>query len=276
MTQTHLSPRDLPRGDGSDDAVGRALWAVEPDGRLVVFVHGFGGSSTSTWVQFPSLFPQRDECGNADALFYEYDSLRTQTLLNGNLLFQFLDRLLSGPAALANSTLAPEVQRPDGFRYDRVVLAAHSLGAVVARQALMAAHRSESEWLSRTRLVLFAPAHRGARVQALAMSALTGIPWLSGLLNSASYFYPPLAELEPDSDLLRELQDDTEAAVAAGTGDRLLASQVVHGAKDKVVRALPFSQDPVALVVPDRDHVDVCKPCPDFATPLDAVVEQLR
>src|SRR5713226_7104842 len=69
------------------------------------------------------------------------------------------------PSVIVNGTLRPELHRKAEFQYGSVVVVAHSLGAVVARQALLDLDEDRNpKWLNKISLVLFAPAHMGADV----------------------------------------------------------------------------------------------------------------
>ena len=106
--QSHYTPQDLDCGDET----GRAYWATEPNGRLIVFVHGFNGSATETWMQFPSMLQGARPCHGTDVVFYEYETLQKQLYLSGGLLRQFLGDLIADPAAVINNTLDPAAARP--------------------------------------------------------------------------------------------------------------------------------------------------------------------
>ena len=71
----------------------QARWANEPDGRAVVFVHGFNGKAVGTWKGFETLLPQRPEAVGTDLLFYGYDTFRDSTPLASQKLRELLDQL---------------------------------------------------------------------------------------------------------------------------------------------------------------------------------------
>jgi pimeloyl-ACP methyl ester carboxylesterase len=267
--QTHLRS-DLP----CDDGTGLAYWAIEPIGRALVFVHGFAGSPSDTWLQFDSMLQAEGSCRGYDMLYYAYDSLRRQVRPSGGLFRQFLHDLFTEPVAIANRAIG-ETFRREPFSYERVTLVAHSMGAVVSRIALIGAYRQREPWLPRTRLILFAPVHKGARVQMLAMGALTGFRWAGGLIGAAPYFFPPLKDLEPDSPVLRQMLSDTDDAVARPEGAPLLAVRILQGLEDNVIVDERFSADPEEIVIPHKGHRSVCKPTSNFPRPVREVVEAM-
>src|SRR5262249_32167601 len=134
------SPFRPRRGRPSWHDRAQACWALAPTERLVVFVHGFGGDALGTWRQFSDLWP-RGKAGY-DLVFYGYDSLRRQALYSGDELREVLEAFLPAPAAMINPTIEHLAHVHAGilrlaFSYRRIVFVAHSLGAVVVRQALV-------------------------------------------------------------------------------------------------------------------------------------------
>jgi hypothetical protein len=112
-------------------------------------------------------------------VFYGYDSVHQQVNYSASEFRDFLTAFLAGPAASINPTIQhltqkhPWLQRDAAFRYTSVVLVAHSLGAIVVRGALL--ESLSQSWLDTVRLVLFAPAHKGAFVWKLLLTSLTGV-----------------------------------------------------------------------------------------------------
>jgi pimeloyl-ACP methyl ester carboxylesterase len=268
--QTHYRS-DLQCEDGK----GIAYWAIEPEGKALVFVHGFGGDPSETWMQFDSMLEGEQACRGYDILYYGYNSLRRQVRPSGLLFRQFLEAL--DPIAVANRSIGETVRR-NPLTYDRIILVAHSMGAVVSRIALISAYRENRPWLSHTKLILFAPAHRGARIQTLAMEALSGIRWwggLLGLIGALRISYPPLKDLEPGSEVLLKMLSDTDEAVASPGGTCLLATKVLHGVEDNVIVQASFSKDPEETVIARKGHRTICKPASDFLQPVGAVLEVL-
>jgi pimeloyl-ACP methyl ester carboxylesterase len=283
--QAHYMPRDLGWGRNS-----RVHWSIAPRGRAIVFVHGFGGAATSTWNQFAALLTGRSECAGDDLIFYGYDGLRSRARVSAIGLRDFLEVLFDRPAErLINPTLLPPEcgGRPRGalFAYEKVVLVAHSLGAVVCRQALLEAHYDRADWTEKVRLVLFAPAHMGANIVPLVSQALTTIPYLGGLAAPFLKFrYQVLQDLEPGSTTLKMLLKETmkelerkkvRRAIARGEGHSLVASLVVLANPDPVVDPNHFGLDPGAKEFPGKGHKEVCKPSSEFLHPVERLLEVL-
>ncbi len=259
----------------------RAHWSTTPARHVVVFVHGFGGHPIKTWPNFPSLLPNAS-VPPFDFLFFGYDGLQQQTTNSAGELLRFLEVFLADPATLINATI-PSLERRASFFYDRVVIVAHSLGAVVTRRALLDARAGEGSgksypWLARTRIVLFAPAHMGAYAAALASSALTGQPWfLGGLVGLyVRYRSPLLTDLQAGSTVLTALVNDSQVAGAVGPTPSFIKSHsVCLATKDRVVINAGFPLDPPPRWI-DADHLAVCKPRRADHDALTAVWEAIR
>jgi hypothetical protein len=158
------------------------------------------------------------------------------------------------------------------FTYAKVVLLAHSLGAIVVRRALLEAVSKNRPWARKIDLILFAPAHLGANV--LNLIAQTHV--LSGLLGFAlRYRYQTLTDLEPQSQTLAQLAAETRAALGSGPNAFLTARLVCFGDGDKVVDPNRFVQDPDPDILLGKNHCDVCKPGFAFKQPFDLICHYL-
>jgi pimeloyl-ACP methyl ester carboxylesterase len=262
--QTHYLPCVLPAVGSSTTA----QWAVKPGGKAVIFVHGFNGKSLGSWVDFPRLLPREAKCEEYDVIFYGYDGLYTQATTSAVLLSDFLDQLFADPLSVINATINPQSKRAAGFRYDSVVLVAHSLGSVVCRMALLNAHKGGKPWVNYTRLVLFAPAHMGARVKDLALNALTGIHWVGALLTNLTMFkLQALDGLSDGSPMISNLLAETNSAIAQGA-TALKAHKVIWAEKENIVSNQNFAQDPPPKIYRGKGHMDVCKPNGSFTDPV--------
>jgi triacylglycerol esterase/lipase EstA (alpha/beta hydrolase family) len=162
-------PKPLPFGLDS-----RAYWAFEPEGVLLVFVHGFKGTAQATWMEFPRRLDANQKCRGCDLVFYGYDGVRTRASISAGNFRKFMNQLCTGPA-FANRYLHPSVHRPNGLQYKKVVLVGHSLGSIVIRQALLDAHLRREVWGQEIETILFAPAHSGANVSRLLGETVIGL-----------------------------------------------------------------------------------------------------
>src|SRR5437870_10549959 len=106
--QTHFRERALAR---LEDV--RALFAINPSGRAVVFVHGYGGDALKSWSDFHQLLPRRPECARRDLFFYGYDGLYSELIASAGLFREFLDGLFAKSTELVNSSLPAGAHRSE-------------------------------------------------------------------------------------------------------------------------------------------------------------------
>jgi len=266
----HLSPKKLRPGKRT-----LALWARKKPSTLVVFVHGFGGDGIDTWLNFPNLLLTAPKGGKCDLIFYDYDSLQARAAASAGLLEQFLSKLLFNPANFINESADGRL-RPANFRYRKILIVAHSLGAIVSRLALLRARRANLTWVRSAKLVLYAPAHTGASALDLAMTMLVGI---NSNFGAAAVPAPLLFQFQSLQDLstgcptLLRLESDTEELLADPGNKFLIARKVVLGEFDRIVNPDAFLDDPNPIVIPELDHSEVCKPPRDTSA---AMIELLK
>ena len=268
MDQTHYTPRPLP-AHGKDSVV---RWATDPVGRAVVFVHGFGGEAQGTWDQFASLLPLQPQAAGRDLFFFGYDSLAQQAPISAAEFRDFLVDLWTDPVTRLILPGLSDARRADpAFRYQHVTLVAHSLGAIVVREALVQAALEDPPhpWVHHVSLVLFAPAHTGARAAELGKELLGVLPSSieAALKGGTHAAIPVLLDLEPGSETLKALATSTEDLLAQGY-DSLRAKVVVMGTKDQVVHSVRFCKDPGPRRAVGLGHIRVCKPDPAYTAPL--------
>jgi pimeloyl-ACP methyl ester carboxylesterase len=207
-----------------------------------------------------------------DLFFYGYDGLRSELNSSAAIFRVFLERLLEQTDGFLARNLPAAAQRSAGFAYDDILIVAHSLGAVIARRALVDAARRP--WASRVKLILFAPAHRGARVAQLALEAASPMAFLRFFGTLVRFQSPLIDSLQKDSLTLNGLIKDTERAIAAGH-KHLIAAKVVLAEYERIVENETFCDDPPPVAIPRTTHMSVCKPRPEFRDPLTHLEEFL-
>lgn len=269
MVCNHLISDYFPYGRGSI-----ARWAIKPSGRLIVFVHGFGGDALATWDEFPRTVDKDAAFEGADIVFYGYESKSTRANLSAAVLRSMIDNLVSSPVGLIRSTTGLDL-RPSSFVYDRVIVVAHSLGGALARRVAADASKLGSVSFTKMKLVLFAPAHLGGDIIKIAMTALTPSAIGSVFGGALKVMWPVLNDLEPGSDFLAQLARDTSAELASCPSEPLVASVIVFGDRDRVVVPNNFCDDPPPFVIPGRGHTSICKPDPAFTEPVQIVANLL-
>ena len=272
--QTHLTTRTL-KGTEKPDKDVQALFAAQPDRKAVLFIHGFSGDAIQTWSNFHELLQECPKCSGRDLFFYGYDGLRAEMNASASIFRAFLDRLFGSTEQFLNDNLPPSAQRADDFGYDELVIVAHSLGAVISRRALLDATRKNSDWVTKTKLVLYAPAHKGARVADLALEAASSFSF-ARLFGVATRFVSPLIDqLKPGSPALKQLLADTEKFRQGGANSHLVANKVVIAEHENIVENETFGEDPPPEAIANTSHRSVCKPRKDFPFPFKHLEECL-
>jgi pimeloyl-ACP methyl ester carboxylesterase len=227
--------------------------------RLLVFVHGFGGSATGTWQGMDNVLTADPSAQNTDIVFFGYSSLRAQPENSAGLLRGFLDDA-AGHQRRWKGLLREACPGETARAYDEVLIVAHSLGAPVARRAILDGLKTKAPWASKARLVLFAPAHKGAfliRLQKQLAGTVGSV--VATLLAFAKVRVLSLDALEPGSPFLETLLKDSEREFQKGSEDPIRARQVIFGYNDDVVMTGTFLEDPPADVWDNHGHSSVCR-----------------
>jgi pimeloyl-ACP methyl ester carboxylesterase len=252
LSQSHTPLVPLKLGESS-----KAAYALSGATIAIVFLHGYGGTAVGTWKQFDSLLFDFPPAENADLFFIGYPSTTRATEASAYSFHQVLDELF---------TKAAGSRRPSSIRgnrtepYRKIVVVAHSMGSVVVRRALLLADVHQRMWTQNVAMVLFAPAHFGARFHNYADSAVAGIFKL--IWQFGQYRSPAINELRIDSPYLRQLRDDvTEALQKSPAPHHLIAKRVIHGLDDIIVDqpGHNFCDDPPCTFIPGT-HKSLCKP----------------
>jgi pimeloyl-ACP methyl ester carboxylesterase len=268
--QTHYIERRL-----DIDVDTRCFFSTNPGRKAILFVHGYGGDAISTWADFDRLLLGRTEFSSYDLIFYGYNALYSELISSSTLFQEFLAWLLKHPVETINRSLPPQAARTQDFAYDEVVIVAHSLGAVIARWALLQATNSEAQWVKKTKLALFAPAHMGANVVKLALEVCGGIRFLLLFSSLARMTSPLIDQLRPGSPELISLRSETALALATGNCDHLVAKRVCIAEFERIVSNLRFCSDPTPIPIRGTSHKRICKPSQTFLRPVKVILECL-
>jgi pimeloyl-ACP methyl ester carboxylesterase len=261
---------------GSDRTC-HAHWSLQPTGKLLFFVHGFGGgAATAAWRNFPKLLLQDNRWAGWDLFFYGYDSRNVRAGTSAQVLNGQLRNVIENPAYADAWLLQP---RSQNFRYDEIWLVAHSLGAPVARQSLLQAARDGRGWLGLTRLVCFAPASTGARIEYLLRESglFSGLTILRILNAFFRYRWSALDDLRVGSNFLANLLAETTQATASNPGDPFFSRLTLFGTHERVIDyPPPFPFDKNVELIHGADHFSVCKPRHIGDEPYLKLVHELR
>jgi len=122
-------------------------------------------------------------------------------------------------------------------------------------------------------MVLFAPAHRGARIQKLVIESL---PSIGKILTGLGFItIPILDDLKPNSVTLNNLLHDSLHLLKNKQGDFTIASQIIWANKEIIVHNEQFCKDPIPVLVEDKCHTTICKPDDTYLTPYPIVLNSL-
>lgn len=157
----HFVGQRIGRGIGTT-----AHWSKFQPDNLVVFIHGFTGTAEGTWMDVASEIREDNEFKATDCLFVGYDSTRSRALISARLVGSIIKDFVLKPEVLANRHLYYMRRRPP-FKYKKVIVICHSLGAALMRRIAIDFCRERNEELQEIELVLFAPAHKGASLHTL-------------------------------------------------------------------------------------------------------------
>jgi pimeloyl-ACP methyl ester carboxylesterase len=270
--QTHLAARALKSSQAPDKDV-TVLFASEPNRKAILFIHGFSGDAITTWSYFPQMIPGTPAFAGHDLFFYGFDGLWAEMIASAAMFRDFLDRLFKNVSKLANDNLHLLAQRAPVFDYDELMIVAHSLGAVVARRAVLDATAQGKPWVARTKLVLFAPAHNGAPAAELAVEAVANFPFLGKFISAGKYVSPLISQLKPGSTELQQLLADTVKARENNANPHLRAKRVFIAQYEKIIGNSRFADDPPPDAIPGANHITICKPRNDFRLPMERLEE---
>ena len=119
---------------------------------LIVFIHGWNGDATETWLDFPRLFGSDERFDGVDIVLVDYPTFMLRRNPNVAELSNWMRKSL-------NALLTRE--------YGRIAIVAHSMGGIAARE-LVIQHRLAQSRLQVGLLVEIAVPHNGANGAALA------------------------------------------------------------------------------------------------------------
>ena len=250
-------------------------WSRNPSGRILVFVHGFGGQANETWNEMSHFVCGSEAFSQEDVVFLGYESRRSRAQVSAARVFELLDVLAENPSEIMSLSMGGMHLRGPEFKYSEFVLIGHSLGGAICRRVVLDAHLNGKQWATKLKVMLFSPAHLGADVIKLAQNALFAFSLGSILASAARFRNPVLQDLEPNSRFISDLQSDTDALIEQTGCPSLRANLVVHAEFENVVDTNRFGQDPVPVVFAGHDHISVCKVDHENQRPVDVIEEKL-
>jgi triacylglycerol esterase/lipase EstA (alpha/beta hydrolase family) len=249
-----------------EDTQSLGYFSVDPPKTLFLFVHGWGGNPQETWFPLSRFLIKGASAGAApfDAIFYAYDSRRQNTATSIEVLARFVRDYLADPiAALSRSSNGVIARPPGSVRYSRINICSHSLGAVVSRGALVRLiddANGDPGWGAEVRQVLFAPAHKGAKVQAVLETFANLHQTGKFLIALSRLFSPAYDELKEENIVWLEKATLEKLKEYPALAPLLKARTVFWAKDDKIVVNKPFGKDPLASIKDGESHTSICKP----------------
>ena len=223
---------------------------------LIIFIHGFLGNASGTWRDTPQLLMQDSHFDDSDFFFYQYKAERTPIRISSRFFMEKIEELIDKYEG--NST----------NKYKKILIVAHSMGAVVARWAIIDAISQEKKWKERVNFTFFAPAHCGARpdeVFQLIYSIATKISF-------RSIVFPTIDELSADSILLRRLKSECENEKNVNLAN-LVTESIFHAEKESVVFVNDFMDSENFTCITEKDHITIVKATKRYLDPIEIIKE---
>ena len=267
-----------------------AMLADSPSAETaVIFVHGFAGDAAKTWLEFQSLIDvyasEYDWWRNYDAFFYQYSSISKPLAVNADEFLTFSSKIFP---ELHAAILHGIREESSSLPYKNVILVGHSEGAVVIRRALAEAYKMMREVVSDmpktgdlaaidlfcdanpmfvATTILYGPAYFGFSGAGW-LQVLLRLPKLSGIFDCVLNLSVAYVELQKDSPLLHQLKDETEDIAEAYPYLEAFRAFPIFGVKDRIVYIGEYKRDHPAKLVPEHNHISICKPGLKYRDPL--------
>jgi hypothetical protein len=283
------------------------LLATEVPTTGIIFVHGFKGNPTDTWVDFPGMI----EIGRAsedwklcDLFFYSYRSrdqipvlvepflqfLTSIVAQKGNDIAEPSDYHLRSIAGFKLGTPIDLLRYRGNYPYRTLILVGHSTGGLIVREAIRrlvsniveendnirAWVKSDSEEDNHKRLMItarlrfFAPVHLGV-LAAGKLGAAQEIPGIRMAIGCYLRSNPLYQNLRHDSPTILDLRKATERLYEEHRFEALKACST-FGEHEDTVYVGGYTHDYETQIQPNRDHQSICKPDADYSEPLKFVM----
>jgi pimeloyl-ACP methyl ester carboxylesterase len=276
----------------------------------VIFVHGFLGNPSGTWVDFEHMVDVNLGKGfwqKCDLFFYGYVS-RNQVRPLAEVFLEFLKFVAArneGPLIKTDLPLPSMTQNAPAIpkelmsgrgsaKYKHIILVGHSTGAVIIRQAILLHLRRLQQdipdltaWtddlrpptspefndqiIARASLRFFAPAHLGV-LAAGKLGFARSVPIVRQIIDAYLRCNPLYQTLKDGSQTLRDIRRDTEDLYRDYKLEALKASSL-FGEHEEIVVVGGYDHDEDPPTEPGQNHTSVCKPHHSYLTPLEFVAD---
>lgn len=277
----------------------------------VVFVHGFRGDPSTTWIDFEHLIEELDKFRNiwsrCDIFFYGYTS-HSQIVPLSESFLEFLKNVAARnennlaksefplPSMTQNPPAIPkELGRARGAtRYRHIVVVGHSTGAVIIREAILLHLRRvrkktedltawiaeekasttsdlDDQLIAKASLRFFAPAHLGV-LAAGKLGFARSVPIVRTIVDGYLRCNPLYQNLNPASPTILDIRRETEELYKEHKIEALRASSL-FGDEEEIVTIGGYRHDEDPPTESKQNHTSVCKPNRTYLKPLEFVTD---
>jgi predicted alpha/beta hydrolase family esterase len=193
---------------------------------LIVFIHGWRGDPTESWMQFPKLVIKDPRFNSCDVLSLSYPTYISRRSLTIPQLAQWLTEQMK--------------QRDYYVKYDKIFVVAHSLGGLVAREIVIENRLGGIPDMFQE-LVEIATPHNGANI--------------AGVANTLGIDRAYVKEVEPSSRFLADLRDKWNRLTPRP------ATFAITSVSDEIVQpASAEEQCDRFQIFPQWSHIELAKP----------------
>jgi pimeloyl-ACP methyl ester carboxylesterase len=208
---------------------------ISQNSKLILFIHGLGGSSSDTWGNFPELIKSSSELkGYYDVDFFDYPSVLFRFPFTKQI--PIIQRIAQGLKSQIDNA---------SEHYKEITLLCHSLGGLIGRYYVLQEARANRFPLLVKNLILFSVPNEGTE--------------LARIGKMISWRYWLLHQLTKDSDFLIFLNDEWESLKME---NKVRVKYVIAGLDLMVSESSAISKwgKQKCEWVINRGHRDVVKP----------------
>ena len=275
MTMTHVE------ASLDSDYQIACYFSLRPALRLIIFLHGWRGETMESWAGFePWNLPENEWWNCADLVFVGYDSLRDDPRAVAADFRALTEMLYPRPHRFARRLRRDFWGEEAENQYEELIVAAHSLGGLIARKAVLEAFTA---WQYRRNMAagyrrppildagqrLFSPASAGFRPAGF-LGAFKATNVWGSTVEPALRTGIAFQDLQPGSSLIVDTRAETVAAVGDPDAGALRA-RIVWARPDKVVETAKYASDQWECYLKGTSHETVCKPSSTFVAPWEFV-----
>lgn len=248
-----------------------------PNGKLIVFVHGFQffkNSPTLPWKHFQYYIAQEPAFDQCDVLFFGYNC-ESQIYATTHVFCETLRDLIKRPKRyMKKAKLNKLFERQNGFNYSNIILVSHSMGSVIVRSALNYLYNDGEVDVVKCKHLLFAPAQSGELASKYIDLILAELG-LSMLSYLAKIKWKAIDDLSPLSKTIVGLKQETKKLLAQDVKSFTIATKTILPTDDKVVIQEQYCDDRRPPIMLPKKHTNVNKPNANFYEPVEELITMI-